>query len=47
MLTLALDYGGRWDVTDVVRSIAHDVADGQVALDDINEDLSLSTTEHI
>ena len=48
VLTLALDYGGRWDVTDVVRSIAHDVASGQVAPEDIDEDLisqRLSTSD--
>jgi undecaprenyl diphosphate synthase len=37
-LTLALDYGGRWDVTQVTQSIARDVASGKMLPDDINED---------
>ena len=37
-LTLALDYGGRWDVTQVTQSIARDVASGKMSTDDINED---------
>ena len=37
-LTLALDYGGRWDVAEVTRSIAHDVAAGRLNPDAIDED---------
>ena len=37
-LTLALDYGGRWDVTQVAQSLARDVASGKMSPDDINED---------
>ena len=38
-LTLALDYGGRWDMTQVVRSIARDVKAGKVVDEDIDEAL--------
>ena len=47
-LTLALDYGGRWDVAEVTRSIARDVAAGQLTPDEIGEDtisLRLATAE--
>ena len=37
-LTLALDYGGRWDVAEVTRSIARDVAAGRFDPDAIDED---------
>jgi len=37
-LTLALDYGGRWDVAEVTRSIAHDVAAGRLTPDEIGEE---------
>ena len=37
-LTLALDYGGRWDVAEVTRSLARDVAAGRLNLDAIDED---------
>ena len=37
-LTLALDYGGRWDVAQVTRSIALDVAAGVIQPDDISEE---------
>lgn len=36
-LTLALDYGGRWDIAEVTRSIAHHVVDGKLNPDDIDE----------
>jgi undecaprenyl diphosphate synthase len=35
---LALDYGGRWDVAEVTRSIARDVAAGRLNPDAIDED---------
>ena len=38
ILTLALDYGGRWDVAEVTRSIARDVAAGVLNPCDILED---------
>mgnify|MGYP001207022973 CR=1 FL=1 len=37
-LTLALDYGGRWDVAEVTRSIAQDVVAGELSPDDIDEE---------
>ena len=37
-LTLALDYGGRWDVAEVTRSIAQDVAAGRLAPEEIGEE---------
>ena len=37
-LTLALDYGGRWDVAEVTRSIAQDVASGKLNPADIDEE---------
>ena len=37
-LTLALDYGGRWDVTQVTQAIARDVASGKMLPNDIDED---------
>ena len=36
-LTLALDYGGRWDVAQVTQSIARDVLAGALQLDDVDE----------
>ena len=38
-LTLALDYGGRWDMTQVAKTIARDVRDGRLTDDDIDESL--------
>jgi undecaprenyl diphosphate synthase len=38
-LTLALDYGGRWDVAEVTRSIARDVAAGRLNADAIDEEI--------
>ena len=37
-LTLALDYGGRWDVAQVTKSIARDVLSGALQLDDVDEE---------
>ena len=36
---MALDYGGRWDVSSAAASLAQDVADGSINADDINEQL--------
>ena len=36
-LTLALDYGGRWDMTEVARSLASEVASGLLQVDEITE----------
>ena len=38
ILTLALDYGGRWDVAQVTQSLARDVLSGAMQLDDIDEE---------
>jgi undecaprenyl diphosphate synthase len=38
-LTLALDYGGRWDVTQVARSIARDIQAGALGLEDIDDSM--------
>jgi undecaprenyl diphosphate synthase len=38
-LTLALDYGGRWDMTQVAKTIARDVRDGRLTDNDIDESL--------
>ena len=37
-LTLALDYGGRWDVAQVTKSIARDVLSGALQVDDVDEE---------
>jgi undecaprenyl diphosphate synthase len=47
VLTVALSYGGRWDITQAVQSLAQKVKQGSLAPQDINEDLlsdHLSTT---
>lgn len=38
-LCLALSYSGRWDITEAVRSITHEVQKGNIAPDDVNDDL--------
>ncbi len=38
-LTLALDYGGRWDMTEVARSIARDIQAGALVVEDIDDAL--------
>ena len=46
-LTIALNYGGKWDLTEACRKVAHSVVNGEAALDDISaESLSkcLSTS---
>jgi len=35
-LVIAANYGGRWDITDAARKLAHRVAAGELAPDDIN-----------
>lgn len=39
ILTLALSYSGRWEIVDAVKSIAKDVKDGKIMIDEINEKL--------
>ena len=38
-LVLALDYGGRWDVSSAASSLARDVAAGIISAEDIDENL--------
>ncbi len=37
VLSLALSYSSRWEITEAVKSIAEDVASGRLSLDDIND----------
>jgi len=37
-LTLALNYSGRWDLTEAVKSVAHQVRNNTLSESDINED---------
>lgn len=39
VLNLALNYGGRSEITDAARAIAKDVKDGRLSLDDVDESL--------
>ena len=36
-LSIAADYGGRWDIAQAARAIAHEVAAGRLAAEDIDE----------
>jgi undecaprenyl diphosphate synthase len=38
-LVLAVDYGGRWDITQAAKSLAEKVASGELAATDINEEM--------
>lgn len=38
VLTIALNYGGRWDLTQACRTIAKEVQSGQLVSDDITSD---------
>jgi undecaprenyl diphosphate synthase len=38
-LTLALSYSGRWELTEAIKSISEQYKNGNVKLDDINEEL--------
>jgi undecaprenyl diphosphate synthase len=38
-LNIAANYGGRWDITQAARSLAAQVERGEIASDDINEEL--------
>jgi len=42
MLVIAVNYGGRWDITQAVRKIACQVEGGQLASDEIDEELLCS-----
>ncbi len=37
VLNFALNYGGKWDIVQAARTLAGQVADGQMLLEDINE----------
>jgi len=37
-LAIALNYGGRWDITEAARRIARQVAEGVLEPEDVNED---------
>lgn len=41
-LCLALSYSGRWDITQAVKKLAHQVQDGKINPDDINDELITS-----
>ncbi len=41
-LTLALSYSGKWDIVNAVKSIASDVKNGTIKIDDIGEELFAS-----
>ena len=36
-LTIAINYGGKWDLTQAAKSLAAEVRDGKLDADDINE----------
>ncbi|MDA3868597.1 MAG: polyprenyl diphosphate synthase, partial [Gammaproteobacteria bacterium] len=38
-LTIAANYGGRWDITQACKRIANQVSAGELSVDDINEAL--------
>ena len=38
-LILALDYGGKWEISEATKKIAHQIKSGQIESSDINEDL--------
>lgn len=38
-LCLALSYSGRWDITEAVKKMAHEVQEGNLSPDSINDDL--------
>ena len=47
-LTLCLSYSGRWEITEAVKNIAAKVKDGEINVDQINEELisrSMATAE--
>ncbi len=39
VLSLALNYSGKWDIKEAVKSIAKKVSDGELSLADIDDDL--------
>ena len=43
-LVLALSYSSRWEITEAVRQIAHEVSEGQLCIDAISE---ATVTDHL
>ena len=39
LLTLALSYSGKWDITNAIKNIVTDVNFGKINVEDINEDM--------
>jgi len=39
VLSLALNYSGRWDIIEAIKKIAKNVSDGSILVDDISEEL--------
>ncbi len=39
ILNIAANYGGRWDITQAARQIAHKVEQGEISIDDIDESM--------
>jgi len=39
VFTIAVDYGGRWDITQAAKNLAQSVAEGKLAVEDINESM--------
>ncbi|WP_117233489.1 isoprenyl transferase [Vibrio maerlii] len=42
VINIAANYGGKWDITQAVKSISHKVAQGEISVDSIDEDLITS-----
>jgi undecaprenyl diphosphate synthase len=38
-LNIAINYGGKWDIIQACKSIAKDISDKKIVIDDINENL--------
>ncbi|MEE9343372.1 MAG: isoprenyl transferase [Gammaproteobacteria bacterium] len=43
ILTIAANYGGRWDITQAAKELAHQVASGKLDPEEINEELLTNT----
>ena len=48
LLNVAVNYGGRWDITEAARALAHSVRNGSINPEDITESLldSVMATRH-
>jgi len=38
-VTVAVDYGGRWDITQAVKSLVLEISNGQLSIDDVTEEV--------